>query len=356
MNVSPVGGTRAVEDPDPDADYDVGAPATPAPDTGIARDRIAVDLPVQQRQVTAADGHQWSLLAVVPLDPKVCVLWLPALGVAARHYLPFAQALAARGAAVFLHEWRGHGSSTLRAGRDRDWGYRQLLELDLPASEIAMGHAVDTTVARVLGGHSLGGQLASCRLALSPQAAGGIWLVGSGAPWWRAFRRGVRWWLLVASHILPWLARVNGALPGRRIGFGGREAPGLIADWAATARSGIYAASGTETSLEAALSEARPTIRAVLLAGDWYAPAGSLHWLLDKMPLARVTLTTLDDTALGARADHFQWMQHPDAVAATLMEGYPDQEPAGASAGEAESLGDGDGEEARARPGCTAVR
>ena len=318
--------------------HSVGVTAAAVADPGCVRGGIAGDLPVRQQEVVAEDGHRWSLLSVAPTDPSVCVLWLPALGVAARHYLPFAQALAGRGAAVFLHEWRGHGSSTLRAGRDCDWGYRELLEVDLPASETAMGRAVGLHPTRVLGGHSLGGQLASCRLALSPQTAGGIWLVGSGAPCWRAFRRGVRWWLLVASRVLPGLARVNGALPGRRIGFGGREARGLIADWAASARSGIYAARGLDTSLEAALADATPAIRAVLLAGDWYAPAGSLRWLLDKMPRARVTLTTLDDTALGARADHFQWMQHPDAVAATLMEGYLNQEPARASNGRPASI------------------
>ncbi len=314
---------------------------------------IAADLPVQQLEVSAADGHRWRLHAVIPAEPTVCVLWLPALGIAARHYLPFAQALAARGAGVFLHEWRGHGSSSLRAGRDCDWGYRELLEVDLPASEKVMEDALGSALPRVLGGHSLGGQLASCRLALSPRTAGAIWLVGSGAPWWRAFRRAVRWWLLIASRVLPWLARVNGALPGRRIGFGGREAVGLIADWAATARTGIYAAPGLQTDLEAALANAKPTIDAVVLAGDWYAPTGSLHWLLGKMPQARVALTTLDDTALGTVADHFQWMQRPDAVAATLMGGYPHQEPARANTGRAEGFG---GDADRLPPSDTAVR
>ena len=65
----------------------------------------------------AADGHAYQLIARIPALPTASLLWLPALGVAARHYLPLADALAARGVAVFLHEMRGNGSSTLRAGR-----------------------------------------------------------------------------------------------------------------------------------------------------------------------------------------------------------------------------------------------
>ena len=87
-----------------------------------------------EQDASAADGHRWTLLARAPQRPRARLLWLPALGVAARHYLPLAEALAARGVDTRLHEWRGNGSSSLRASRTQDWGYRELLALDLPAS------------------------------------------------------------------------------------------------------------------------------------------------------------------------------------------------------------------------------
>ncbi|KIQ98272.1 alpha/beta fold hydrolase [Lysobacter sp. A03] len=276
-------------------------------------------LPVQQLEAAAADGHRWGLEAVIPESPTARLLWLPALGTAERHYLPLAQALAARGVAVFLHEWRGHGSSNLRAGRECSWGYRELLELDLPGSEAVMASTLGAGMTRIMGGHSLGGQLACCRVALHPAAAAQVWLVGSGAPWWRVFPAPVRWWLLIAYRVLPWLARINGKLPGRRIGFGGREARGLITDWARTAMSGLYAAEGMAADLEGALSCASPAIRGVVLADDWYAPESSLNFLLGKMPQANILVTTLDDAALGIAADHFKWMKRPDAVAAALL-------------------------------------
>src|SRR3546814_2872385 len=122
------------------------------------------------------------------------------------------------GGAGFGNEWRGNGSSALRPGRDHDWGYRELLTADLPASEQAIDSLLPA-LPRVIGGHSLGGQLACCRLALDPHAASVLWLVASGAPYWRAFPPRTRWWLPLVYRFLPWLADACGALPGRRIGL-----------------------------------------------------------------------------------------------------------------------------------------
>ncbi|MGV8940222.1 MAG: alpha/beta fold hydrolase [Lysobacter sp.] len=275
----------------------------------------ALELPVK-----AGDGHHWNLLARVPEHPIASLLWLPALGVAARHYLPLAESLASRGIAVFLHEWRGHGSSSLRAARDCDWGYRALLDTDLPASEAVLAATVPAALPVILGGHSLGGQLAICRIAMTPaQHQRQLWLVGSGAPYWRAFPTPLRWYLALVYRVLPWLANLNGVLPGRRLGFGGREARGLIGDWSRTALSGRYSARGIDADLEAALAASSPRIRAVLLADDWFAPESSLRFLLDKMPHAVTSVVTVDDAMLGGRADHFEWMKQPDAVVAALL-------------------------------------
>jgi predicted alpha/beta hydrolase len=264
----------------------------------------ALELPV-----AAADGHRWA--------PTAALLWLPALGVAAKHYLAFAEAMASRGVACFVHEWRGAGTSTLRARHDCDWGYRELLALDLPASEAAVGHALHG-IARIHGGHSLGGQLACCRVALAPDAAQALWLVASGAPYWRAFPRRNRWWLPMAYRFLPWLADRAGALPGRSIGFGGQEARGVMRDWARTALSGRYAARGVGTDLEAALAEVRVDVGAVVLARDWLAPEPSLRYLLSKMPASNARIVHLDAADLGTRPDHFAWLARPEAVASAL--------------------------------------
>lgn len=268
--------------------------------------------------VLVEDGSRFELLCVHPTGAWRQVLyWLPAMGIPARHYLPLAEALAARGVAVVVHEWRGIGSSDRRAGRRDDWGYRELLTADLPAA-LAAVRSRWPQAACWLGGHSLGGQLGSVYASLHPSEHAGLVLVASGAPYWRRFRFGS---LICLAYVLaPHLARLCGYLPGRRIGFGGNEARGVITDWARTGRTGRYAAAGMARDFEQELAALSLPILALRLHDDWLGPQASLNWLLDKMPLAsrRVELITAQD--LGSRtADHFGWMKTPEAVATRIV-------------------------------------
>jgi predicted alpha/beta hydrolase len=277
-----------------------------------------MELPLQTFDLEAGDGHRWQLLAMVPERPSARLLWLPAMGVAAKHYLSFAQGLGQRGVATFIHDWRGNGTSNQRPARDRDWGYRELLELDLPASEaVVSGHFGH--LPRILGGHSLGGQLACCHLGMAPSSAKRLWLVASGSPYWRAFPARTRWWLPMAYRFLPWLAERRGFLPGHSIGFGGNESRSLIQDWARTALSGRYAARGLAFDLEAGMSLLDVDAHAVVLAQDWLAPVGSTRFLLSKLQASRWRIESLDSRTLMARAGHFEWMKQPAAVIDALM-------------------------------------
>ncbi|MEW9573200.1 alpha/beta fold hydrolase [Rhodanobacter sp. Si-c] len=267
--------------------------------------------------LTMTDGASVELLYVAPAGaPRELVYWLPAMGVPAKHYLPLAIALAARGVAVALHEWRGIGSSSLRAGRHGNWGYRELLEVDLPAGLAAM-RARWPQARPWLGGHSLGGQLACLYASLHPAGTAGIVLVASGAPYWRRFRHGA---LIGFAYVLaPVLAALLGHLPGRRMGFGGNEARGVTADWARSGRRGRYAATGMAADFEQRLAALELPLLALRLRDDWLGPAASLDWLLGKLPhaLRRHELVTPDDLG-GQPADHFGWMKTPDTIATRI--------------------------------------
>jgi predicted alpha/beta hydrolase len=267
--------------------------------------------------VAASDGHRWELLAWIPPRPVATLLWLPAMGVAAKHYRSFAEALAARGVATFVHEWRGNGSSSRRASHRQDWGYAELLGADVPASEAVVAGRCAGLV-RTVGGHSLGGQLACCRLALAPDSAQRLWLVASGAPYWRAFPPPTRYGLILAYRFLPWLADRFGVLPGRRLGFAGQEARGVIRDWARSALSGRYGTADARLDPEPAMRAIDIEVHAVLMRHDWLVPPSSLQYLLAKLGTPSPSVAVLDDAALGARADHFAWMARPDAVVAHL--------------------------------------
>jgi len=269
---------------------------------------------VRTERVTAADGATSELLLVGDPVSGRWLYWLPAMGVPAKHYLPLAQALADRGIAVALHEWRGIGSSDRRASRRQDWGYRTLLREDLPAG-FAAARAAWPGAAGFLGGHSLGGQLAAVFAGCHCDEAAGLVLVASGSPYWKNFRHG---WLIGAAYAAaPVLARLFGHFPGRRIGFGGNEARGVIDDWARSGRTGRYVATGMG-DLEPGMTAFAAPVLALRLRDDWLGPAASLDWLLGKLPAARITREVFAPEDLHVQADHFGWMKAPEPVASRI--------------------------------------
>ena len=267
--------------------------------------------------VEADDGSHFELICVQPADRcRQWLYWVPALGVSARHYLPLAQALAAHGIAVAVHEWRGIGSSNLRASRRNNWGYRELLQMDFQAGMAALRqHQPQANC--WLGGHSLGGQLAVLYAGLHPSELAGLVLVASGSPYWRQFHRGA---LICGCYVIaPLLANLLGYLPGRRLGFGGNEARGVIADWTRSGRSGRYSAAGMQQNLEKALEQLSLPVLGLRLQNDWLGPQASLDWLLGKMPDATcVTGVVTPNDLDGKVADHFSWMELPTNVAARI--------------------------------------
>lgn len=266
--------------------------------------------------VAATDGSRFELLCVHPVgDWHQLLYWIPAMGIPARHYLSLAEILAAHGVAVAVHEWRGIGSSNRRAGRACNWGYRELLQDDLPAGMSALRERWPQAICW-LGGHSLGGQLGSLYASLHPAEFAGLLLVASGAPYWRRFRHG--WLIGAACALAPLLAGLLGYLPGRRIGFGGNEARGVIADWARTGRTGRYAAVGMTQDFERQLASLQLPLLALRLRDDWLGPQASLDWLLGKLGPAERSVEVITPQQLGGPADHFGWMKTPAPIAACI--------------------------------------
>src|SRR5690606_13371767 len=123
---------------------------------------MSADEPIRRSlRVTAADGASAALELLLPANTQAreAVLFLPALGVGVNPNLRFAAAMAERGIATAVLEWRGLGSSSHRAGRRCDWDYRHILDLDIPAAINAATQAVPDARWSI-GGHSIGGQFA----------------------------------------------------------------------------------------------------------------------------------------------------------------------------------------------------
>jgi predicted alpha/beta hydrolase len=265
-------------------------------------------------ETTSADGARARVQLHLPARPRAALYWLPALGVGIAPNETFADALAAHGTAVAIHEWRGLGGSDRRAGRDCDWGYRELLQLDVPAGRAAADAALPGLEWHV-GGHSLGGQLALLEAA-SRGAGGDVLLVASGQPHWRAFpgarAAGVR---LFAHSIAP-LTRLVGHFPGRRLGFAGREAGRLMREWAGTCLRGDYRIPGHGETLDEALRRFAGRVLAIRMAEDRLAPPAAIDRLRALAPQARWDVRDFGRDHIAARRpDHFGWLRDPAAVA-----------------------------------------
>ena len=263
--------------------------------------------------VTTSDDHQFELIHIRADQARSAMLFLPGMGMTGRQYIGFAQALAREGIEVFIHEWRGLGSSSLRAGRDSDWGYRELLEFDLRA---VLDRALEVAKAGriILAGHSLGSQFACMLAGLQPDRTAGIVLIAGGAPRWKSFPLWMGLPLYLGFHAMPTIARLTGHYPGRQLGFAGREARRVMADWARTGRSGRYTVPDSAHDLEATMARLEVPILALRMEADWFVPPASLQWLLDKMPHSDATTELITSKCMQIKADHYRWMQSPEAT------------------------------------------
>lgn len=275
---------------------------------------LPVTVTLHEWPARSADGHVAAVRAHLVPGARVGLLFVPAMGVAAWHYDGFAQALAARGVAVAVHEWRGLGTSTLRASRRHDWSYRELLEDDLPAS-IGTVCTGAPPVRWCFGGHSLGSQFAAMAAAVDARAHG-IMVIAGGAPYWRSFPHLQKLMLRGVFGVMNGVGAMRGYFPGRRAGFAGNEARGVIRDWTYTGRHGHYRVPGLARDHEGALHRCRLPVLAIRFTDDWYVPQASLDHLLAKLPHATVQRQEIGRAALAGRAaDHFGWMRHPVGVA-----------------------------------------
>ncbi|UXI66711.1 alpha/beta hydrolase family protein [Tahibacter amnicola] len=269
--------------------------------------------------VASADGHTADLLVFPASRPGPGLLWIPALGVPARKYAPFAQALSERGVSVALHEWRGADSSSWRAGRHCDWGYRELLA-DILASRTALNGAADAT-GWAIGGHSLGAQIAALAMAIHPDVYTAYVIAGSGQPWWRTFPA---WQQPLLFAVFGWfrgLSALCGYFPGDRVGFGGREARSVIRDWARSGISGSYRPDNVPVDFTRSLAALEHRALALRFVQDTYVPSRSLDHLLALMPRTRVDRHEIGPEEFERRrAGHFDWMRDPSPVTRRIAE------------------------------------
>lgn len=275
--------------------------------------------------VLASDGHTFELLVEVPSQPEALLFFVPAMGVEASYYGPFIEALGRQRIQVAMCELRGHGSSSLRPARSVDFGYAEIVELDIPAA-LSVVRERSPGVPLYIGGHSLGGQLAMLHVAAARPQIAGMVFVACAIPYYQNWRGRARAWIQLATVVFPISGFALGYVPGHRFGFGGKEARTLMRDWAHNARTGRYELTGSDVDYECALTELAVDLVTVNIDGDDMAPPNAVDFIFEKVRGARGTRVEakLSESRPGA---HVRWARDADDVV-RVVAGWIGERPA----------------------------
>lgn len=264
-------------------------------------------------RIDAGDGTSFgaTILEPVAAAPGVPVIVCgPAMGVRASFYRPLVEAWRDRGHPAVSFDLRGIGTSSVRASRKVDFGYLEVVELDYPALVDAVRQEFPGRPL-VFQGHSLSGQFACLHAARHPDSFDRILLVATCSVYYEPWGR----WLWLFLHFARTLSKLVGHFPGRRVGFGGREARGVVRDWSHQGLTGRYDLAGTDFDYEAGLADVSTPVHAVYFSDDTYAPRAAVEHLLTKLPDELTSSECLTPADVGAdSAGHFDWVKSSPAV------------------------------------------
>jgi len=275
---------------------------------------------MKETRIESADGVGHMAAVYETSRPQApIVVCLPAMGAPAGYYGPFAEALSARGdATVVLLDLRGQGRSTVRAKCGHQFGYREILEFDLPEA-IAALRGLFPGRRLYLAGHSLGGQLGLFAAARPDTRVDGLILIAAGTAHWRAWQgverlvarlafAGIR----LAARVLPWY-------PGTRLGFGGDQPRRLMRDWGRVTREDRYAPEGSRFDYEGAARTLSLPVLSIGVREDPIAPPGAIEALLRRLAASAVTRLEVDGVRSHSRwKRHFSWARRPGDVVSAL--------------------------------------
>lgn len=299
----------------------VGEPSRAA--KSVARvARAWATISAHEIHIRSQDGadFQATCFRDVANPPRALLVFTPAMGARASYYHGLAQELAGRGLCVFVADLRGIGSSSVRAGRDVDFGYHELISLDLPAV-IASARRFCPTTPLVLVGHSIGGHISAMYAGIHPGEIQALVLIATGTSFFENWSVPKRMGILAMATLTRLITAAFGYFPGRYFGFFGREARRLMHEWRTLTMTGRFEVTGSVHDFEERLLRVKLPVLAISFPGDVFAPEEAVKHFMGKMPLTEVAYRHIQPRELGARSlNHFRWAKYPAPVANVISQ------------------------------------
>lgn len=246
---------------------------------------------------------------------KGLVVFLPALGVNVEYYRGFAAAWAQRGYRVATVEMRGMKQSSVRDVKRQNFGYNEVLNVDLATLIPALMQGQEGATV-YLAGHSLGAQFALLHASRYPQGISGIVSFAGGSNYYDSMPSAMmRFKRHFGLRVVRLINRALGYFPGDKLGFGGRQPLNMIQDWTNEALTGRYRVIGDATDYNQAFEKLNLPVLLLSLSGDALVPRRCADFLAKKLKNARVTQIELHakDYALKVFS-HFGWVKRPDIL------------------------------------------
>ncbi len=279
---------------------------------------------VEERiDVFAEDGVSSSITVFEPQGESSLpvITCFPAMGVSAEYYRTLAHSLAKEGLIVVTSDLRGIGSSSVRASKQNNFGYFEMIHYDWSAIIKAVKNKFPKNKMFIFG-HSLGGQLSSLYLSHQKDCEiSGLILVTVNSVYYKGygFPDGLK--VLVGTNLAYLIALFVGYFPGRTFGFGGIEAKNVIRDWSRQGRTGLYEILNSSLHYETLLAKLTLPVISFSFEGDFFAPSGAAQHLVGKMKNANVKHVHMQPEEYGLKNKfHFSWSKKPDFIVSLIME------------------------------------
>jgi predicted alpha/beta hydrolase len=280
-----------------------------------------LDAPAPVIGEVAAGDHLIKVRAARQDDAESPVVVLvPAMGVPAGYYLKFVAHLHRLGLQVVSYDVRGQGETGPRAARGTRFGYQDFVE-DLDGVLDVVDQVIPVGAPRFALGHSLGGQISMLHAAAHPGRVRGVALIASGAVNYRVYPGRLRryYYNLLGPQSIAVLSTLLGYWPGERFGFGGRQATGLMRDWARQSRTARWRLSGSDFDYDAALARMSTPMLTVTVDNDSLAPKQAMDDLAGSTNAPR-TERHYSEANAAARLDHFKWARNAGELATWIDE------------------------------------